>query len=106
MRRILVESARRKKRLRHGGGRRRAELDEAGLATAPEADDLLAIDEALTKLAAEDPGAAALVKLRFYAGLSVEEAGDALGLSRTAAYRQWAYARAWLRCAVEGPSPG
>ncbi len=104
MRRILVESARRKKRLRHGGRRRRADLDEASLAAAPEAEDLLAIDEALTSLASEDPEAAELVKLRFYAGLSVEEAGKALGLSRTAAYRQWAYARAWLRCAVEGPA--
>jgi RNA polymerase sigma factor (TIGR02999 family) len=104
MRRILVESARRKKRLRHGGGRRRADLDEASLAAAPEADHLLAIDEALTSLAAEDPEAAELVKLRFYAGLSVEEAGAARGLSRTAACRQWAYARAWLRCAVEGSS--
>jgi RNA polymerase sigma factor (TIGR02999 family) len=106
MRRILVESARRKKRLRHGGGRRRADLDEASLAAAPEADDLLAIDDALTSLAVEDPAAAELVKLRFYAGLSVEEAGAVLGLLRTAAYRQWAYARAWLRCAVEGPSSG
>jgi RNA polymerase sigma factor (TIGR02999 family) len=103
-RRNLVENARRKKRLRHGGGRRRVDLNEVSVAIDPEADDLLAIDEALTKLAAQDPEAAELVKLRFYAGLSIEEAGEALGLSRTSAYRQWAYARAWLRCAVEGPA--
>jgi RNA polymerase sigma factor (TIGR02999 family) len=102
MRRILIENARRKRRQRHGGGLRRVEFDEQNLLAKPESGDVLVLDEALTRLAAEDPEAAQLVKLRFYAGLSVEEAGEVLGLSRTTAYRLWAYARAWLRCAVEG----
>jgi RNA polymerase sigma factor (TIGR02999 family) len=104
MRRILVENARRKKRHRHGGGRRRVSLrDVPALERAPE--DVLALDDALTRLAAEDPAAAELVKLRFYAGLSVEEAADALGVSRAQGYRHWSYARAWLRCALEDEPP-
>ncbi len=102
MRRILVENARRKKRLKHGGDLRRVDL--AGRDQAGETDpaDLLALDDALTRLAQEDAAAAEVVKLRFYAGLSVEEAAEALGLSRASAYRHWTYARAWLRCAVQG----
>src|SRR5262249_50955153 len=65
------------------------------------AEDLLALDDALTRLAAEDPAAADLVKLRFYAGFSVEEAADALAISRAQGYRHWKYARAWLRCALD-----
>jgi RNA polymerase sigma factor (TIGR02999 family) len=104
MRRILVESARRKKRHRHGGGRRRVSLrDVPALERTPE--DVLVLDDALTRLAAEDPAAADLVKLRFYAGLSVEEAADALGVSRAQGYRHWSYARAWLRCALEDEPP-
>ena len=107
MRRILIESARRKKRHRHGGGRRRVELDGQDVATERSPDELLAIDEALTRLAAEDPEAAQLVKLRFYAGVSIEEAAEALGMSRASCYRQWAYARAWLRDALgdDGSTP-
>jgi RNA polymerase sigma factor (TIGR02999 family) len=100
MRRILVESARRKHRHRHGGGRRRVSLGDVPAAErTPE--DVLALDDALTKLAAEDPAAADLVKLRFYAGFSVEEAADALAISRAQGYRHWNYARAWLRCALD-----
>jgi RNA polymerase sigma factor (TIGR02999 family) len=100
MRRILIENARRKKRHRHGGGRRRVELDGQDLVAERPAEELLALDEALTNLAAEDPEAAQVVKLRFYAGLSIEEAADALGISRAGAYRHWTYARAWLRSAL------
>jgi len=99
MRRILIEQARHKRSLRHGGGRRRVDLPDVPAAE-QEPDDLLALDEALTKLAAEDPDAVAVVKLRLYAGLSVEEAADSLGISRAHAYRHWTYARAWLRCAL------
>jgi RNA polymerase sigma factor (TIGR02999 family) len=102
MRRILIENARRKKRHRHGGGRRRVELEGQDIAAERPAEELLAIDEALTNLAAEDPEAAQVVKLRFYAGLSIEEAADALGISRAGAYRHWTYARAWLRNALGG----
>ncbi len=109
MRRILVENARRKKRARHGGNRQRVELDEQDLAVEGKSVDLLALDEALTALAGEDPQAAEIVKLHFFAGLSLEQAGRTLGISRATAYRQWSYARAWLRCAMndgEGPSAG
>jgi RNA polymerase sigma factor (TIGR02999 family) len=95
MRRILVEQARRKGRLKRGGNRKRIDLDAAALASAaPE--DLLDVDDALTKLADEDPAAARIVQLRCFAGLSVEEAARALGLARSTAYEHWAYARAWL----------
>lgn len=101
MRRILVESARRKSRIKHGGGLHRVELSEIDLATTVSDQRLLAIDEALHLLAQEDPQAAELVKLRFFAGFSMAEAAEIMGLSRTKAYEQWAYARAWLRCAIE-----
>jgi RNA polymerase sigma factor (TIGR02999 family) len=104
MRRILVEAARRKKAEKHGGGHDRVELDDHLPAPGPDPDQLLAVDDALARLAAEDPTAAELVKLRYYAGLSVEQAGEALGLSRPTAYRLWAYARSWLRCEVAGES--
>jgi RNA polymerase sigma factor (TIGR02999 family) len=96
MRRILVEAARRKRRPKHGGDRRRVDQDEAGEAIAPPVEDLLALDEALTKLAVEDKDSAELVKLRYFAGLSLAEAAEALGLSTRTADRRWAYARAWL----------
>jgi RNA polymerase sigma factor (TIGR02999 family) len=100
MRRILIDSARRKKRVRHGGGRKRVDIEDHDVAAERPPEVLLAIDEALDKLAAEDPEAAQVVKLRFYAGLSIEDAADALGISRAGAYRQWTYARAWLRDAL------
>ena len=97
MRRILVENARRKQAHKAGGGRQRSSLDDAYLATYAQPDRLLDIDEALDRLAAEAPDVAELVKLRVFAGLSVSEAAQAIGMSRTTAFRHWTYARAWLR---------
>jgi RNA polymerase sigma factor (TIGR02999 family) len=102
MRRILVESARRKGRARHGGGRRRVDLDLAALRAPEPDDDLLALDEALTRLAAADPAAARLVELRYFAGLTMPQAAEALGVPLRTAERNWAYARAWLHRAVAG----
>jgi RNA polymerase sigma factor (TIGR02999 family) len=100
MRRILVENARRKGRIKHGGGRQRVDLTEEDAAVQPRAAEILALDEALTQLAAEDPGAARVVQLHFFGGLSIEKAAEELGISRATAYREWAYARAWLGCAI------
>ena len=105
MRHILVEQARRKRRGKHGGGRKRVALNEAFPALPCAAEELLALDEALTHLAAEDPEAAALVQLRYFAGLSVEEAAKSLGISRATAYRHWTFARAWLRHQLAGDEP-
>lgn len=96
MRRILVEAARRKGRLRHGGGRQRCTLDEGDAIVAPDSVDLVALDEALEKLANDDPTKAQLVKLRYFGGLTVEQAGEVLGISRATADRYWRFARAWL----------
>ncbi len=107
MRRILVENARRKKTEKHGGKRQRIDLSQAEPITQADPDALLDLDDALTLLAGEDPEAAAVAKLRFFAGLSVEEAARALSTSRANAYRQWAYARAWLHARLRdepGPS--
>jgi RNA polymerase sigma factor (TIGR02999 family) len=96
MRRILVESARRKRRPKHGGDRRRVDLDEAlNLADQP-SPDILALDEVLARLALTDPTAARLVELRYFAGLSMPEAAEALGVSLRTAERNWTYARTWL----------
>jgi RNA polymerase sigma factor (TIGR02999 family) len=100
MRRILVDAARRKHRHKRGGGRQRVELEEEHLVVLPPSDRLLALDEALTRLALTDPAAADVVKLHFFAGLTLEEVGECLGVSRATARRQWAYARAWLRRAL------
>src|SRR5262249_17933593 len=97
MRRILVDNARRKQTEKHGGKRKRLDLSQAEPITEAEPDEVLDLDEALTILAVEDPEAAQVAKLRLFAGLSVEEAAQALGTSRAHAYRQWAYARAWLQ---------
>lgn len=95
MRRILVDAARRKQAIRHGGGRRRVALhDHHRIAQSP--DGLLALDDALTRFASEEPAKAELVKLRFFAGLSTPEAASALGISLATAERWWAYARTWL----------
>ena len=96
MRRILVEAARRKGRLKHGGGRGRQELDEADAIVMPDSTDLIDLDEALEKLAREDQVKAELVKLRYFAGLTVEQAGRVLGISRATADRYWTFARTWL----------
>jgi RNA polymerase sigma factor (TIGR02999 family) len=96
MRRILVENARRKQRLKHGGGQQRVELDTLDVAISSDDHHLLAVDEALDKLAARDATAANLIKLRFFAGLPNAEAARLLGLPERTAKRTWAYARAWL----------
>jgi RNA polymerase sigma factor (TIGR02999 family) len=96
MRRILVENARRKKRLKHGGGRLRVDLEAASFLEKDASEDLEAIDEALTKLAAEDPDKAELVKLRFFAGLTMPEIAQVLKISLATAERRWTYARTWL----------
>jgi RNA polymerase sigma factor (TIGR02999 family) len=105
MRRILIENARRKARAKHGGKLRRVNLDEAAAVTEPAAaaDDLLALDEALTKLAAAEPVKTELVKLRFFAGLTIPQAAEALGISEATAERYWTYARAWLHCEMAPP---
>jgi len=105
MRRILIENARRKRRPKHGGGRQRVELDQIHLADQTPPDDLLALDEALSKFAAEEPAKAELVKLRYFAGRSLDEAAELLGISRATAKRWWAFARAWLFCELTGESP-
>jgi RNA polymerase sigma factor (TIGR02999 family) len=100
MRRILVDAARRKRTEKHGGHRQRVELSDVPADSDIADDRLLALDAALTRFAVEDPVAAQVVELRHFAGLSIEDAAAALGLSRATAYRHWTYARAWLRDAV------
>ncbi|WP_145278322.1 ECF-type sigma factor [Tautonia plasticadhaerens] len=102
MRRILVEAARRKASLKRGGGLDRVDRDPADVAAPGRPEELLAVDEALGLLAEADPQAAELVKLRYFAGLSMADAASVLGLSTRSAERTWAYARAWLRRAIEG----
>jgi RNA polymerase sigma factor (TIGR02999 family) len=102
MRRILVETARRKRGRKHGGGRARHDLEAIELAAPELNEDLLALDEALNKLAHKDPLKAELVKLRHFAGLTVKQAAQALGISSTTADRYWAYARAWLHQEMTG----
>jgi RNA polymerase sigma factor (TIGR02999 family) len=97
MRRILIDNTRRKQADKRGGGWQRQELVEEELAIDSTGDELLAVDEALAKLARSEPETARLVELRFFAGLTLEEAARALGLAVRTAQRQWAYARAWLR---------
>ena len=102
MRRILVERARRRQRLRHGGNWKRIDLDEAcPLAKLP-SNDLVALDEARTRLATRDPVRAELVKLRFFAGLTMPEAAQALGLSLATAERHWTFVRVWLYAELTG----
>jgi RNA polymerase sigma factor (TIGR02999 family) len=100
MRRILVDQARRKRRPKHGGGRQRLSLDKALCLAETSDDNLLALDDALQQLAREEPAKAELVKLHFFAGLSLEEAGQVLGIAHRTAKRHWAYARAWLYAAI------
>ncbi len=107
MRRILVERARQKASLKGGGRFERIELgDVAAPAAAPKAVDLLDLNEALVQLEREDPQKAKLVKLRFFAGLSLEETAQALGISAATAKRYWAYARAWLYGRISRKQPG
>jgi RNA polymerase sigma factor (TIGR02999 family) len=100
MRRILVEKARRKQRVKHGGEHCRIELDDERLVCAVPAEQIVALDEALERFGQEEPEKARLVNLRFFAGLSIEEAADVMSISRATASRHWTYARAWLHDAV------
>jgi RNA polymerase sigma factor (TIGR02999 family) len=105
MRRILVEQARRKRRSKHGGGHQRVDLDEAlHVAPAPP-DSLLDLDKALSRLEATDPRAASLVKLRYFSGLTMPQAAEALGISLRNAERNWTYARTWLHRELAAPDP-
>jgi RNA polymerase sigma factor (TIGR02999 family) len=102
MRRILIDNARRKKSLKHGGGHQRIDLDEAVAASDDKTslDDLIALDEALEELSKKDKVKADLVKLRYFAGLTSEQAAEVLGISPSTADRHWAYARSWLRIEI------
>jgi RNA polymerase sigma factor (TIGR02999 family) len=101
MRRILVENARRKGAQKHGGGHRQVPLEEWNVAATVQPERLLAIHDVLDKLVEESPVAAELVKLRVFAGLSIQDAAVALEVSRTTAFRHWTYARAWLRTELD-----
>ncbi len=105
MRRILVENARRKQRQKRGGGRERVGLDGLDVAAPRQGEDLLALDEALSQLAATDAQAAELVKLRYFAGLTVRQAAEVLGVAPRTADFLWAYARSWLLEKLEGSAP-
>jgi RNA polymerase sigma factor (TIGR02999 family) len=96
MRRILVEQARRKRRLKRGGHKERVDLEEVEIAFVGPAADIVALDDALARLAQKHPEKAELVKLRYFAGLTVNEAAEVLGVSTSTADRHWTYARAWL----------
>ena len=100
MRRILIENARRKKALRHGAGQAQLDVQEVEISAPAPDDQMLAIDEALNKLATLDKGKAELVKLRFFVGMTIEEAAAVLGISEATAKRWWIYARAWLYAEV------
>jgi RNA polymerase sigma factor (TIGR02999 family) len=105
MRRILIDQARRKLRTRHGGEQQRVPMSEAELPVEDRSEQLVALDEALQRLSALDPAKAELVKLRYFAGLSEQEAATALGISRATASRHWTYARAWLINALDDNTP-
>jgi RNA polymerase sigma factor (TIGR02999 family) len=96
MRRILIENARRKSALRHGGGQARLNIDEVEVASEPKDDEMLAVNEVLDEFAKRDPQKAELVKLRYFVGMTLEEVAEVLGISHTMAKRHWTYARAWL----------
>jgi RNA polymerase sigma factor (TIGR02999 family) len=96
MRRILIDKARRKRALRHGGGQQRVELEDLAVASPADDDQLLAVNEALDKLAAQNKPEAELVKLRYFVGLTLEEAAAVMGISARTADNYWAHARAWL----------
>src|SRR5262245_470417 len=105
MRRIVVETARRKMRLKHGGDRERVDVELADLPTRLPPDDLLALDEALGGLEKLDPVKAKLVTLRYFAGLTIEQAAEVLNISRVTAHRYWTFARAWLHRQMTGDEP-
>jgi RNA polymerase sigma factor (TIGR02999 family) len=101
MRRILIDNARRKKRLKRGGDLRRVDQDEMAASNSEPPDRLLAINDAISQLALADPEAVEVVKLRIFVGFSIAEVADALGISRATAYRHWTYAKAWLKLALQ-----
>ncbi len=105
IRRILIESARRKNRVKHGGEMNRVEADYVELPTRMNHDELIALDEALELLQQEDPVKARLVTLRYFGGMTIEEASDVLGISRVTAHRYWQYARAWLHQKISQEQP-
>ena len=105
MRRIVVEAARRKQRVKHGGEHQRVGVELADLPTSLPPEDLLALDEALGQLEQIDPVKARLVTLRYFAGLTIEQAADALNISRVTAHRYWTFARAWLHQRMTGGEP-
>ena len=104
MRRILIDCAREKRAVKRGGGRKKLDIDAVDVVTRATPDQLLAIDDALANLASKDPAVARLVELRYFGGLTIEEAGRALGMSTATAYRHWKYARAWLHSELIGPA--
>jgi RNA polymerase sigma factor (TIGR02999 family) len=107
MRRILVENARRKKRVKHGGTLERVEIEMTDLPTRMSSDELIALDEALELLRKDDPVKAQLVTLRYFAGMTIEQAAEVLGIARITAHRYWTFARAWLHQRISGESrPG
>jgi RNA polymerase sigma factor (TIGR02999 family) len=105
MRRILIEQARRKRAAKRGGGLHRRDIEEHQIAAPQAGDELLDLDEALTRLGAIDPIAANLVKLRYFAGLTMDQAAELLGMSSRNAYYTWDYARSWLRHELRGSGP-
>jgi RNA polymerase sigma factor (TIGR02999 family) len=105
MRRILIDAARSKAAHKRGGAWKRMDLNQINLATSAAPDDLVLLDDALEALARSDPVAAQVVKLRYYAGVSVEQAAELLGISRSTAYARWTYARAWLYSELQDRSP-
>lgn len=102
MRRILVERARHRKRMKHGGGRKRVELGDHAMSTEPDPLDMLALDEALDQLASIDERKSSVVMLRYFAGLTLEETAAALGISLATVKTDWSFARAWLHRAISG----
>jgi RNA polymerase sigma factor (TIGR02999 family) len=106
MRRILIDNARRKRALRHGGGQLRVDLQEMEITVPVKDDDLLEVDAALERFTALDKQKAELVKLRYFTGLTIEEAAEILGVSTPTANRWWAYARAWLHKEIEDQKNG
>ena len=101
MRHILIDSARRKKALRHGGGLMRVDVQDVEIAAFADDDEILAVHDLLEKLAAQDPQKAELTKLRYFVGLTFEEAAEVLGISVATAKRHWAYSRAWLYAEIK-----
>ncbi len=106
MRRILIEHARRKGRVKRGGGRRNVPLSVLDLAAEPDNEQIMALDGAIQRLEQVDPDVAKVVRLRFFAGLSVERAAEAMGVSARTVKRDWAFARAWLHQALQGETEG